>query len=140
MQNNQKVFSEGKALGALDAKARLEESRKTLQYLLDNYEEICKGGGDNVRRYLGMVGTTSAVYGITKVMKELQDEADDIVEYTENMNDFEYYLRAADTAVYSANFVEFSSAKATPQQFFDTAKGDIKNMIKYMDALAKELK
>jgi hypothetical protein len=41
-------------------------------------------------------------------MNILQDEAEDIIEHTENMQNFDYYLRAADTSVYSANFVEYS--------------------------------
>ena len=62
------------------------------------------------------------MYGIPRVMKELQEEANDIVEYTENMNDFDAYLRQADTSCYSANFVEFSAAKTKPEKFFQDAK------------------
>ena len=59
--------------------------------------------------------------------------------YTENMDDFVYYLRAADTAVYSANFVEFSAAKTKPKKFFDDAKLDCKNILLHMDNMANEL-
>jgi hypothetical protein len=135
----QNVFKVGEALGAVSAKARFREARKTLDYLIENYEVISKEGGDNVRRYLGTVGTTSALYGITKVLKELQDEAEDIVEYTENMQDFGYWLGAADTAVYSANFVEFSSASTKPEKFFKDAKAAAELMKGYMDVMASEL-
>lgn len=140
MEDKQAVFKTGKTLGIEDAKARFIEARKSLQYLVDHYEEISKGGGDNVRRYLGTVGTTSAMYGINKVLKELQDEADDIVEFTENMTNFEYSLRGADTSVYSANFVEFSAASTKPEKFFKDAQEEILRMLKYMDAMAVELK
>lgn len=138
-QPKEKVFEVGVAMGVEGAKARFQDARKTLNYLIDNYDSISKEGGDNVRRYLGIVGTTSAMYGITKVMKELQDEAEDIVEYTENMQDFDYYLRAADTAVYSAIFVEFSAAKTKPEKFFADAKSDCMKMRLYMDNMAAEL-
>jgi hypothetical protein len=98
------------------------------------------GGGDNVRRYLGTVGFTSSLYGISKVLKELQDEADDIVKYTENMNEFDAYLRAADTACYSANFVEFSAAKTKPEAFFKDAFGEVQKIKEYMNNMAAELK
>ena len=71
---------------------------------------------------LGTVGVTSGMYGITKVMKELQDEAEDIVEYVEDMNEFNAFLNQADTACYSANFVEFSAAKTKPEEFYRNAK------------------
>jgi len=138
-QPKEKVFQVGETMGVEEAKARFQKARQTLNELLANYEEISKGGGDAVRRYLGTVGTTSALYGITRVMKDLQSECDDIVEYTENMQDFAYYLGAADTAVYSANFVEFSAAKTKPEKFFADAKGDAMKMKVYMDNMAAEL-
>lgn len=138
-QPKEKAFEVGVAMGSEEAKARFQEARKTLNYLIDNYDVISKAGGDNVRRYLGTVGTTSALYGITKVMKELQDEVNDVVEFTENMQDFYYYLRAADTAVYSANFVEFSAATTKPEKFFADAKSDCVQMKSNMDNMAAEL-
>lgn len=120
-------------------KAKFGEARKSLQYLVDNFDEVSKGGGDNVRRYLGTVVTDAPMVGIMKVLRDLQKEADDIVEYTETLNDFEYSLRAADTAVYSANFVTFSSARTKPEEYFENAKRESKNMLMYMDAMADQL-
>jgi len=133
------LFSPDLKLSKEDAKKRFKNAQTDLKYLLDNYSSISEVGGDNVRRYLGTVGTTSNLYGIRKVMKTLQEEADDIVEYTETMNDFDASLVGADQACYSANFVEFSSAKTKPEQFFKDAKNEVKRMITYMDAMAKEL-
>lgn len=135
-----KVFKAGEVLGKDDALARFKLGRKDLMYLLENYDKITLEGGDGIRRYLGTVGVTSGLYGITKVMKELQEEADDFVEYTESMNTFDSYLRAADTACYSANFVEFSAAKTKPEKFFDDAKQDARNMMIEMDKMAVLLK
>lgn len=49
-------------------------------YLLKSYDDVCEGGGDNVRRYLGTVGTISGLFGISKALKKLAEKADDIVE------------------------------------------------------------
>ena len=138
-QPKEKIFEAGVAMGSEVALKRFYDGKQTLQYLLDHYDEISAGGGDNVRRYLGTVGLTSPLYGIQKVLKELQDVADDVVEFTETMNDFEYSFRAADTAVYSANFVEYSAASTKPEQFFKDAKVQIKLMKQYMDEMEKQL-
>eukprot|EP00816_Leptocylindrus_hargravesii_P006674 CAMPEP_0196809608 /NCGR_PEP_ID=MMETSP1362-20130617/9528_1 /TAXON_ID=163516 /ORGANISM="Leptocylindrus danicus, Strain CCMP1856" /LENGTH=215 /DNA_ID=CAMNT_0042184341 /DNA_START=1 /DNA_END=648 /DNA_ORIENTATION=- len=135
-----KLFNSGQALGKELAIERFMLARDDLNYLLKNYGEISAGGGDSVRRYLGTVGVTSGLYGITKVLKELQNEADDFVEYTENMNEFDAYLRQADTSCYSANFVEFSAAKTKPEKFLDDAKSDAEQMKKRLNAMAAELK
>ncbi len=135
------IFTLGQDLSLPDAKARFLLAKKDLTYLLDHFDSIVEqGGGDNVRRYLGTVGMTSGMYGIMKVMKQLQDEAEDIVEYTENMNEFGYSLLAADTSCYSANFVEYSAAKTKPQKFFDDARRETENMMKYIDIMSRELK
>lgn len=138
-QPKDKFFEIGITLSVDVAKARFQDARHTMVDLMKNYDSISKLGGDNVRRYLGTVGTASAMYGIEKVLKDLQNEANDIVVYTENMDDFTYYLRAADTAVYSANFVEFSAAKTKPEKFFDDAKSDCKNLLLHMNNMANEL-
>jgi hypothetical protein len=139
LESNPKIFTPGQALGVQASKERLAQARISLAYLTDNYDTIRAGGGDNVRRYLGTVGTTSGLYGIMKVLKELQKEAEDIVEYTEGMSEFEYSLLGADTAAYSANFVEHSSAKTKPEVFFKDAKREIDNMKVQLDKMVSEL-
>ena len=69
-----------KDLTLSEAEQRFRDGRKTVDYLLQNYDSICDGGGDNVRRYLGTVGTSSGLFGIQKAMKALSERADDIVE------------------------------------------------------------
>ena len=79
------------------------------------------------------------MYGIAKVLKELQDQATDVVEYTEATDEFDYSLRAADTAVYSANFVEYSAARTKAEQFFANARTECELMQGYMDSMAAAL-
>ena len=138
-QDEAKTFSPGTKLSVEDGKKRFSLARKEVQYLLDNYDEICQGGGDAVRRYLGTVGVASNMYGITKVVKDLRDEAEDLVEFTETANEFEAFLFQADGAAYQSLFVEHSSAKGTPASFLATAKKDIFSMQAYMDDLARQL-
>lgn len=139
MENKQNVFKAGQPLGVDAAKDRFKEGQKSLNELLSNFETIQQGGGDNVRRYLGTVGTTSGLYGIKKVLRELQSEADDFVEYTENMDEFDKALNAAEGAAYMAIFVETSSSSTPPQKYLDDAKTESKRMKVYMDELAKQL-
>eukprot|EP00594_Rhizosolenia_setigera_P006094 CAMPEP_0178952110 /NCGR_PEP_ID=MMETSP0789-20121207/7611_1 /TAXON_ID=3005 /ORGANISM="Rhizosolenia setigera, Strain CCMP 1694" /LENGTH=177 /DNA_ID=CAMNT_0020633081 /DNA_START=277 /DNA_END=810 /DNA_ORIENTATION=+ len=142
MKNDSKeatVFTPGEAIGKDLALERFQLAREDLKYLLANYDSISQGGGDNIRRYLGTVGVNSGMYGITKVLKVLQDESDDIVEFTESMNEFNSYLNLADSACYSANFVEFSAAKTKPEQFFQQAKDNANSMLTYMDKMGKEI-
>ena len=46
---------------------------KDIDNLLQNYDDISKTGGDNVRLYLGTQGTKSHMYGISKVLKSLKE-------------------------------------------------------------------
>jgi hypothetical protein len=134
-----KVFTAAEVVGVEAGKERFLLAQQKINELADNYDEIAKTGGDSIRRYLGTVGTTSPLCGIGKVMKDLQEESSDIVEYTETMNDFDIALRAADTAAYSSIFVEFSSAKTKPEKFIKDAKLEIKNMQVFMATMANEL-
>ena len=139
MSVEQDVFKTGQNLSIEDAKSRFKEGRKSLQYLLDNYDKVVEGGGDNVRRYLGTVGTTSGLWGIGKVMRSLQDEADDIVDYTETMQEVEASIRGADSAAYMAIFVTTSSSGTPPAKYFSDAKIEAKRALKAMDDLAAQL-
>ena len=139
MKSDQKVFEVGKDLTLDEAKARFKEGQESLDYLLKNYDEICEGGGDNVRRYLGTVGTTSGLYGIAKVMKILQAEADDIVEYTEIMNEVNSALVGADGSAYMAIFTGTSTSGVPESKYYGDAKIEIKRAIASMQELAKQM-
>lgn len=143
MDNNMeevKIFSGDNKLTTEEAKSRFKLAIEDVDELLVNYSDIIKsGGGDNVRRYLGTVGVKSHMYGITKVLKILREEADDIVEFTEASNEFEAYLFQAEGAAYQSLFTEHSSAKSTPESLLATAKTDVVSMRKFMGDLARQL-
>ena len=124
---------------AAAAKERFRRAIRDVDDLLANYNEITRTGGDNVRLYLGTQGVKSNMYGILKVLGGLREEAEDRVEYTEAMNEFEAYLFQADGAAYQSLFAEFSSAKIAPGSLVKTARGDILNMRKFMGDLATQL-
>ena len=106
---------------------------------MNHYDEICEGGGDNVRRYLGTVGTSSGLYGIQKVMKILQNDADDIVEYTETMNEVNAAIQGADGSSYMAIFTVTSTSGVPPEKYFGDAKIEIKRAIRAMEEIATQL-
>lgn len=127
-------------IDADEAKQKFVSARKELRKLIDDYSEItAKGGGDAVRNRLGTQGVNSNLFGIQKVLKILTTEAEDIVEYTETMEEFNAYYFQAEGAAYQSLFVEHSSAKSTPESLLKTAKADIIQMEKYMDQLAVQL-
>ena len=132
-------FDFGRPLTEELARQRFEEGRKSLQYLLDHYDEICEGGGDNVRRYLGTVGTTSGLWGIGKVLTKLRDSSEDIVEFTELKNEFESAVTSADGSAYMAIFVTTSSSSTPPAKYFEDARKEAKLARRLMDQLAKQI-
>ena len=137
MENAANPFEKVGKLTMEEAEDRLRLARKSAQYLLDNYDEICEGGGDNVRRYLGTVGTTSGLFGIQKVLKTLTEKADDIVEYTETSAEIEKCIQQADGSAYMAIFVTTSTSYTPPAKYFGDAKVEIKRLISALDQLAE---
>ena len=77
----------------------------------------------------------SGLFGIQKVMKLLQEEADDIVEYTETMNEINAAINGADGSAYMAIFVSSSSSSTPPQKYFDDAKIEVKRAVLSMKDL-----
>jgi len=128
------------AVEDMDPKDRFVAARKDLRDLIENYTEISSKGGDAVRSKLGTQGLKSNLFGIQKILKILIADAEDIVEYTESMNEFNAYYYQAEGAAYQSMFIEHSSAKGTPESLLKTAKTDILKMEKYMDELAVQLK
>jgi hypothetical protein len=138
LKNN--VFADNKNFSTEEATKRFLAAREDLKYLVENYAEITRNGnGDSVRNYLGTQGVNSNLYGIQKVLKVLTESADDIVEYTEAMEEFNAYYYQAEGAAYQSLFVEYSSAKGSPEMYLATAKQDILQMQKCMDRLAQQL-
>ncbi|KAG7342586.1 hypothetical protein IV203_017828 [Nitzschia inconspicua] len=146
MQDTQTVFQVGKDLTLDQAIDRFQQGRQSLRYLIDNYDDIIsKGGGDNVRRYLGTVGLTSGLYGINKVLKVLKEQAaaadilDDIVEFNELAEELVAAINQADGSAYMAIFTTTSTSGVPSQRYYDEAKIEIEQAIQTMDALAKLL-
>lgn len=142
MLNSQKVFEVGKDLTVEQAMERFQEGKASLQYLLDHYDEICAAGGDNVRRYLGTVGLTSGLYGISKVLKVLKDQStsiDDIIEFSELSEELIAAINQADGSAYMAIFTTSSTSGVPPQRYFDDAKTEVKQAMKTMNELSTQL-
>jgi len=124
-----------------DAKKRFQLARKDVANLIDNFESITsKGGGDAIRNILGTQGINSNLFGIQKVLNILRDEADDLIEYSEAMDEFNAYYYQAEGAAYQSMFPAYSSSKSTPEELLAMSKKDLITMSKYMDQLAAQLK
>ena len=137
------VFQVGKDLSLAEAEQRFQQGQTSLDYLLEQYEMICdQGGGDNIRRYLGTVGMTSGLYGITKVLKVLQDTPaaqENLVDYTETMEAFNAAVTGADGSAYMAIFAGSSTSTIPTTQYYQDAKLDIQRANHAMQELAKQL-
>ena len=137
------VFQVGKDLSRTEAEHRFQQGQTSLDYLLAQYEMICdQGGGDNIRRYLGTVGMTSGLYGITKVLKVLQDTPaaqENLVDYTETMEAFNAAITGADGSAYMAIFANSSTSTIPTSQYYQEAKQDIQRAHQLMHELAIQL-
>ena len=110
-----------------DAKAQIIKGYNELGDLLRDIDAVtAEEGGDGIRRVLGTVGTTSAVYLIEPAFR-LLFEADESLpmEYIEGVENIMLRLQSADGEAYSANFITFSSAKGKPEDFYGRAKNEI---------------
>lgn len=138
----QKVFEVGKDLTTEQAIQRFLEGKQSLEYLVDHYDEICMGGGDNVRRYLGTVGVGSGLYGISKVLKILQKSdglVDDVVEFSDLSDELISAINQADGSAYMAIFTTFSSSSTPPKKYFDDSKVEAKTALRIMNELSEQL-
>ena len=106
------------------AKKQITAGYEEVSRLFETYDSvIASGGGDGVRRSLGVVGTDSPIYLIEAAFR-LLFEADDTLpmEYIETVESLMRNLSSADSEAYSAIFIEFSSAKGKPADFFARSK------------------
>lgn len=131
------AFDFSKPLTQEAAYERFALGQESIEYLLENYDKIVSnGGGDNVRRYLGTVGTSSGLWGMSKVLSALKDEAEDVVAFTEAKAEFESAIVAADGAAYMAIFVVTSSSSTPPGKYFADAKREVVVAKKYLQEIA----
>ena len=109
------------------AKKQITEGYAALSGLLDGFEEVTSaGGGDGVRRVLGTVGTESPCYLIEPAFRLLFDADENLpMEYIESVESLMRNLASADSEAYSAIFIEFSSAKGKPEDYFKRSKAAV---------------
>ncbi len=121
-----------------EAEDKFRRGYKTINYLLDHYDEICEGGGDNVRRYLGTIVSNppSELVGIGKTMVALEDKADDFIEYKETSEEVIKSINQADGSAYMAIFVTTSTSYTPPKKYFDDGKIEVKRCKAAMEQVA----
>mmetsp|Transcript_6729 Transcript_6729/g.7406 ORF Transcript_6729/g.7406 Transcript_6729/m.7406 type:complete len:203 (+) Transcript_6729:84-692(+) len=119
-----------------------KDSVATIDNLYNNWDTISKGGGDAIRKELGTANfgpTASPLFQIEKAFKVLRENPDmDIVEFTEQSEEFVNALVRADTMAYSSNFAGGSGKPTPPQVYIDKAKkevADLQRVAKSVSAL-----
>jgi len=109
------------------AKRQIVNGYSTLGMLVDDFDKVtAKGGGDGIRRVVGTVGTDSPVYLIEPAFRLLFDADETLpMEYIEKVESLMINLASADSEAYSAIFIEFSSAKGKPEDYFKRSKAAV---------------
>ena len=106
------------------ARAQIAAGFTEINRLFAEFDSIVAGGGgDNVRRALGVVGTESPIYLIEPAFRLLFESDESLpMEYIELVESLMRNLSSADSEAYSAIFIEFSSAKGKPADYFARSK------------------
>ena len=116
------------------AKEQWKQSVKVIDAMLSDWPSL--KGGDAIRVELGTQGTTSPLFQIDKALKALRDEAEDLVEFTEQSDEFLLRLAAADSMAYSANFAGGSGKPTPPAVYIEKSKKEVEDMQKIAKALS----
>lgn len=119
------------AISSEAAKDQWTKSVTVIDRLLQNWPS----GGDAIRVELGTQGTTSPLFQIDKALKVLREDADDIVEFTELVEDFQLTLSRADSMAYSANFAGGSGKPTPPAVYIEKAKKEVESLQRTAKAL-----
>ena len=136
------VVSRVSALEPVAARRQVDASLAILTWLVTDdaaFQSVVAGGGDNLRRELGFVGTGSPLFSIDKPLLFFMGDVADSGEYNERYEQFILALRAADADAYSANFIEFSASKGTPAGYFKSARKELKVAQESLAAMANML-
>ena len=106
------------------ARAQIAAGFTEINRLFAEFDSIVAGGGgDNIRRVLGVVGTESPIYLIEPAFRLLFESDESLpMEYIELVESLMRNLSSADSEAYSAIFIEFSSAKGKPADYFARSK------------------
>ena len=116
------------------AKDQWKQSVKVIDTMLSDWSSL--KGGDAIRVGLGTQGTTSPLFQIDKALKVLRDEAEDLVEFTEQSDEFLLRIAAADSMAYSANFAGGSGKPTPPAVYIEKSKKEVEDMQKIAKALS----
>ena len=109
------------------AKTQIAAGYVELEKFIDNFDKvIVDGGGDGIRRKLGVVGTESPLYLIEPAFRLLFENDETLpMEYIDKLESLMRNLSSADSEAYSAIFIEFSSAKGKPADYFARSKAAV---------------
>ena len=124
------------AMSADAAKDQWKKSVGVIDAMLSDWSSLEKKGGDAIRVELGTQGTTSPLFQIDKALKALREEAEDLVEFTEQSDEFMLRLAAADSMAYSANFAGGSGKPTPPAVYIEKSKKEVEDMQRIAKALS----
>ena len=124
------------AISADAAKEQWKKSVAVIDAMLSDWSSLEKKGGDAIRVELGTQGTTSPLFQIDKALKALREEAEDLVEFTEQSDEFMLRLAAADSMAYSANFAGGSGKPTPPAVYIEKSKKEVEDMQRIAKALS----
>lgn len=125
------------AISTESARDQWKQSTITIDKLLDGWSTV--GGGDGIRVQLGTQGTTSPLFQIDKALKVLRQESEDIVEFTEQAEEFQLALARADSMAYSANFAGGSGKPTPPSYYIEKSKTEVELLQKIAKSLTSLL-
>lgn len=122
------------------AKAQWKAAVTTIDRLLDDWDAyVARGGGDAIRTALGTQGITSPLFQIDKALRVLRDDAEDIVEFTEQTDEFLLTLSRADSMAYSANFAGGSGKPTPPAVYIERSRKEVVDLQRLARALSSQL-
>ena len=116
------------------AKTQWNEAVQTIDDLVDHWSTIATSG-DGVRTKLGTQGVGSPLFQIDKVLKVLREESEDLVEFTEQAEEFQLTLARADSMAYSANFAGGSGKPTPPAFYLEKSKKEVVELQRIAKAL-----
>ena len=116
------------------AKDQWTSAVDVIDNLLANWPKYTTG--DSIRVELGTQGTTSPLFQIDKALKVLREDASDIVEFTEQAEEFQLTLARADSMAYSANFAGGSGKPTPPAVYIEKSKTEIISLQRIAKALS----
>jgi hypothetical protein len=118
------------------AQIQWERSQTVIDDLVQNWPTVvAQGGGDGIRRELGTVGTISPLFLIDKALRVLREEAEDLIEFTDQTEEFQLALSRADSMAYSANFAGGSGKPTPPAVYLDKSRMEVIELQKIAKSL-----